>query len=217
MSTSTVHRPATARPAPHTTASTSRDRESIGVKLRDGSPADLRPMARGETFALEAVFAGMSPASRQSRYLVAMPLLPASYRRALSSVDGDLHVAWLGLVDGEPAAIARYVRLPPDHTAAEFAFEVVDRHHGRGLARLLLDAVTTVAAARGVRSMRATLAPGNWASRRLLATPERRLRVVDGLLELEAPLGPPSSPRLDPGRVVDLQNLYTGRALAEAH
>lgn len=189
----------------------------IEVLLRDGGAASLRPMAPGESDALDAVLAGMSAASRQSRYLVAMPVLPASYRRALSDVDGDRHVAWLSLIDDEVTGIARYVRLPPDHLAAEFAFEVVDRHHGRGLARLLLDAVTAVAAARGVQTLRATLLPDNRASRRLLAADDAHTRVADGLLEVEAPLHPPSASPLDLRRVVDLQNLYTQGDVALAH
>jgi RimJ/RimL family protein N-acetyltransferase len=160
----------------------------VRVRLRDGAYADLRPLGHGETGPLLAVFEGMSEASRTLRYLTGLPRLPRQMLTMLADVDGDRHAAWLASVDGEPVGIARYVRLPGSHTTAEVAFEVMDRHHGRGLATVLLDAITTVAAARGVRSIQATLATSNTASRRLLGRIGLRTRPVDGLLEAEGPL-----------------------------
>jgi GNAT superfamily N-acetyltransferase len=80
------------------------------------------------------------------------------------------------------------VRLPGCATTADVAFEVVDRQHGRGIGTVLLDAIATVAACRGVREVQATMAPSNTASRRLLAKVGARTRFVDGLLEASGPL-----------------------------
>jgi RimJ/RimL family protein N-acetyltransferase len=118
-----------------------------------GGHATLRPLQAGETAPLLSVFARMSPESRASRYLVGMPTLPPAVLTALADVDGCDHVAWLATVDGAPAGIARYVRIAPD--SAELAFEVVDAEHGRGLGTALLDCVTTLAAANGIRQVQA--------------------------------------------------------------
>jgi RimJ/RimL family protein N-acetyltransferase len=153
----------------------------VHVRLKDGGSALLRPLAGGELDVLEAVFAGLSAQSRQRRFLVPMPRLPGSHRRTLTDVDGDRHVAWVALVDGEPVGICRYVRTALD--VAELAFEVVDAHQGRGIGAALVDAVTTVARDNGIRWFEATVEPGNAASEALLARAGVRLFVSDGLLE----------------------------------
>ena len=109
------------------------------------------------------------------------PRLPGSHRRTLTDVDGDRHVAWVALVDGEPVGICRYVRTALD--VAELAFEVVDAHQGRGIGAALVDAVTTVARDNGIRWFEATVEPGNAASEALVARAGVRLFVSDGLLE----------------------------------
>lgn len=160
----------------------------VQVGLRDGATAALRPLERGEVEPLLAVFDGMSPQSRALRYLTGLARIPGQMLRMLTDVDGDRHVAWLASIAGEPVGVARSIRVPGAPTSAEIAFEVVDRHHGRGLGAVLLDTVTTVAAARGVRRIQASLAPSNAASRRLLARIGLDTSLVDGLLEAEGPL-----------------------------
>jgi RimJ/RimL family protein N-acetyltransferase len=161
---------------------------SVQAGLRDGGAVVLRPQRPGETDVLLAVLDGMSEESRALRYLTGLPRMPRRMLDMLCDVDGDRHVAWVASVDDEPVGIARYVRLPGDPTSAELAFEVVDAHHGRGLATVLLDTITTVASTRGVRRVQGTLAPSNTASRRLLARIGLETRPVDGLLEAEGPL-----------------------------
>lgn len=161
-------------------------RDHIHVPLSRGGAAALRPLRAGETEPLLAVFEGLSAASRASRYLVGVPRLPSVMLKALVAVDGHDHVAWLATVAGEPAGIARYVRVAPD--TVEVAFEVADDHQGLGLGTALLDVATTVAAAHGVRRVRATVLPTNAPSLRLLARLGIPLTLVDGLLEGEGPL-----------------------------
>ena len=169
-------------------------RDHVVARLAHGGLATLRPLRPGETESLLNVFESLSPASRASRYLTGMVRLPATMLTALAAVDGHDHVAWLAAVDGWPAGIARYVRVGAD--TAEIAFEVADAHQGRGLGTLLLDTVTTAAAARGVRRLRATVLPANEPSLRLLARLGIPLTLTDGLLEGEGPLR-----LLDPARV----------------
>jgi RimJ/RimL family protein N-acetyltransferase len=154
--------------------------------------AHLRPLRRGEKEPLLAVFDGLSQVSRAHRYLTGMAHLPAAMLAQLVDIDGCAHVAWVATVDGEPAGIGRYVRIDPG--TVEVAFEVADAHQGRGLGTVLLDAVTTVAAANGVRRVRATVLPKNDASRRLVAhagvTLTRNYGVLDGEADLRL-LDPP--------------------------
>ena len=171
-----------------------RSPDHVEAALSRGGAAQLRPLHAGETEPLLAVFESLSPASRMDRYLVGVPRLPSAMLNALVAVDGHDHVAWLATVAGRPAGIARSIRVATD--TAEVAFEVADAHQGRGLGTVLLDTVTTVAAAHGVRRVRATVLPTNAPSLRLLAQLGIPLTLRDGLLEGEGPLR-----LLDPARV----------------
>jgi len=176
--------------------------DHVPALLRGGGTALLRPLLAGETGPLLDVFEQMSPGSRLSRYLVGMPRLSRAMTTALADVDGCRHVAWLATVDDRPAGIARFVRTAS--ATAEIAFEVADRHHGRGLGTALLDVVTTVAAARGVRHVEATALPDNDASVHLL----RRLGLgwvaAGGLLEGSGTLRLLDPARVDRGAVLAL-------------
>lgn len=209
----------TAGPANTTVIGSSPASASAGVpvRLRDGGVARLRPLEPGETDAILAVFDQMSDDSRALRYLTGLARLPQQMLRMLADVDGHRHGAWVASVDGEPAGVARFVRLPGAPGCAELAFEVVDRHHGRGLATALLDAITTVAATRGVRSVSASLAPSNAASRRLLARIGLETHLVDGLLEAQGPLRLLDPPVVDRTAIVRLAcDGGAGRAGASA-
>src|SRR5690348_14684792 len=130
--------------------------------------AELRPLRRGESAPLLAVFDELSLSSRADRYLAGMARLPARMLAALVDLDGCARVAWMARANGRPAGIGRYVRTGP--ATVEVAFEVADAYQGRGLGSALLDTITTVAAANGVRRVRATVLPTNDPARRLMAT-----------------------------------------------
>jgi RimJ/RimL family protein N-acetyltransferase len=174
----------------------------VRVRLRDGGSVLLRPLVDGEVTVLETVFEGLSSRSRHQRFLVPMPRLPGGHRRVLAEVDGRRHVAWVALVDGVPVGICRYVVTAPD--AAELAFEVVDAHQGRGIGSVLVDAVTTVAHARGIRWLEATVEPGNLASEAVLARVGVGLVLADGLLEGHGELRPAASSRVNRRAVLAL-------------
>ncbi len=176
--------------------------DHVPVVLRDGGTALLRPLRSGETEPLLDVFEQLSPGSRASRYLVGMPRLPRAMVDALTAVDGCRHLAWLATVEGRAAGISRVVST--GNGSAEVAFEVADRHHGRGLGTVLLDAVTTVAAARGVRHLEATALPGNDASVHLLRRLGLGFVATGGLLEGSGTLRLLDPARVDRGAVLAL-------------
>ena len=165
----------------------------LTVPLRHGD-ARLRPLLAGEVELQRRVFDGLSPSSRTNRFLTSVDRLTGSMWRALDAVDGHDHVAWLATVDGRPAGIGRYVRVAP--CEAEVAFEVADDHQGLGLGTALLDVITTVAAARRIRRLQATVLGSNQRSQRLLSQVGLVLRPSDGLLEADSPYH-----LLDPARV----------------
>lgn len=164
--------------------------------------ASLRPLRSGELAALDAVFDALSPASRHDRYLIDLDELTASMRLALTTIDGHDHIAWLGEIDGQPAAIGRLIRVAPG--AAEIAFEVVDAYQGRGLGTALLDTLMTVASVSGIDRIQATVLPSNGRSLRLLGGIGMTFRIEDGLLEGTTPVRLLATPVVDRAAVVRL-------------
>jgi GNAT superfamily N-acetyltransferase len=183
------------------------DRATVPAAIRGGT-AHLRPLRAGEAGPLQAVFEASSAASREARYLAPVVRLPGAMVTALTAVDGCHHVAWLATVDGRPAGLARYVRVAgaPGRAiaAAELAFEVVDAHQGRGLGAVLLDAITTVALARGVRRVQASVAAGNTRSRALLERVGLQLGGRGPVLEGEGTLTLMDPPRVERHAVLRL-------------
>ncbi|MGZ4427444.1 MAG: N-acetyltransferase family protein [Nocardioidaceae bacterium] len=186
---------------------------SVRFRPAGGGIGTLRPLCPGETAALEAVFAGLSPASRAARYLTGMARLPASMAAVLADVDGWEHVAWLAEVDGRPAGIARYVRCGPASAAAELAVEVVDAHQGRGVGAVLVDAVTTHAAHAGVRRLHATLRADNGRARRLVQRLGACLTVDGDVIEARGPLRLLDPPVVDRDAVRAAADRYAGGPL----
>lgn len=174
--------------------------------------AHLRPLRHGEKEPLLAVFDGLSQISRAHRYLTGMARLPGAMLAQLVDIDGCNHVVWMATVADQAVGIGRYVRT--DAGTVEVAFEVTDTHQGRGLGTVLLDTLTTVAAANGVRRVRATVLPKNDASRRLMAHAGVALTPNYGVLDGEADLRLLDPPRVDRSAVLALTRQHhraTGR------
>lgn len=148
----------------------------------------LRPLRRDDGPAIDAVFAGLSPQSRYLRFHTPMPVLSAAGRRALLDVDGRTHaalVAEVPTVDGwAPAGVARLIALTP--TRAELAVSVVDEYQGRGIGRLLLDALGALALDLGYGELFGDVLRENVRIVRLLRSvfPGARLAWNDGVLRI---------------------------------
>ena len=182
-------------------SSTRQSRGQVVTPLHRGW-ARLRPLHRGETVPLLDVFDGLSVSSRADRYLTGMASLPSRMLHALADVDGCARVGWLAVVADQPVAIGRYAHTAP--ATAELAFEVADAYQGRGLGTALLDTITTVAAANGVRRVCATVLPTNEPARRLMAMAGIPLALDDRVLEGEADLRLLDPPRVDRDAVLSL-------------
>lgn len=143
--------------------------------------------------ALDEVFAGMSEQSRYQRFLVPMPRLSASTRRALLNLS-DRHVAFVAETVSEhtPVGIARYVITGADEV--ELAIGVVDAWHRQGVGRVLLEHVVHAVAAAGIHHVVAAVASDNRAVIGLArgSVPHVHVGVCDQMmcLSFDLPAGP---------------------------
>ena len=150
---------------------------------RDGTVLHLRPLRRDERELVARFFAGLSAESRRRRFLSPMPRLPEAMLRRLVDVDGRSHVAMVATVDGDCASIARYVMLADEPGAAEVAVTVRDRYQGRGIGRLLVDALRPSAVRAGLTTLVYLVEPTNRPALWLLRSLDVELAFRDGLVQ----------------------------------
>jgi RimJ/RimL family protein N-acetyltransferase len=141
--------------------------------LTDGREVRIRPIRPDDNERLRASHARLSPESRYRRFLAAKPQLSSADARYLVEIDGSDHVALVATLPDEPGepivAVARYVRLPDDPAAAEFAIVVGDDYQRQGLAGELMARLADAAARRGIRRFRATMLADNLAIQRVVS------------------------------------------------
>jgi GNAT superfamily N-acetyltransferase len=152
------------------------------LTLRDGSRVVVRPAVPDDRVLLVEAFERLSPESRYRRFFAPLQALPGPLLDYLTSVDYVDHFAWAALSgepgpEGRPAGVgvSRYVRLP-DPEAAEMAVTVVDDWQGRGLGRILLDALVLEALETGISRFEGDVLVGNHPMRELLRRTGARFR-----------------------------------------
>jgi GNAT superfamily N-acetyltransferase len=149
---------------------------------RDGTTVHLRLLRRDERELVARFFAGLSEESRRRRFLQPMPRLPEAMLRRLVEVDGHHHVAVVAEVDGRCVGIARYLALADEPGAAEVAVTVTDRYQGRGIGRLLVQALRPLAVHADLTSLVYLADPTNRPALRLLRSLGVELAFRDGLV-----------------------------------
>jgi len=122
---------------------------TVELSLRDGTTVALRPQRPDDRELVAAFFNGLSDRSRFLRFLSPIHQLSPPLLDRLCAVDGEGHFAWMAMQEGCVAGLARWVRTRPP-AVAEIALTVRDDLQGRGLGRLLLQALALVAPTRGV-------------------------------------------------------------------
>ena len=156
------------------------DRPLILVTLRDGSVAELGPLAPQDRELLLEGLSQMSEESRFARFGSGRSSLSASELDYLTDVDQVSHVAWGATVDGSPAGAGRYI--VGDDAEAEIAIAVVDRYQGIGLGRALFDALVASARAGTVEAFRFSIEPWNRVVIRLVEGFDVRFDEAEGML-----------------------------------
>ncbi len=138
---------------------------------KPGLPVWVRPIRPTDAPALQAGFEELSDMSRYHRFHSGMKRLPEGLLRYLTQVDGVDHVALVAFDadDDRGVGVARYVRNKQEPATAELAVTVLDRVHGRGVARRLLAVLAAAAQVRGIDTFTANVIAGNSRARRLLA------------------------------------------------
>jgi ribosomal protein S18 acetylase RimI-like enzyme len=149
------------------------------VKPRHGPEIIVRPLRRGDTETVEAVFERLGEASRRARFNGVKPRLGEKELRWLAAVDA-MHHALVAYVDGDPdpVAIARLVRFGD---SGEIAFEVADTYQGLGIGSALTQELVADARAAGVVEVTALVRSDNPAAFAVLRRALGRLELrVDG-------------------------------------
>ena len=152
----------------------------IPIPLRDGSTAELRPIAPQDRPLIVEGLSQMSEKSRFARFGSGMSRLSDSELRYLTEVDQVSHVAWGAIIDGEPAGIGRYIL--EGGAEAEIAVTVVDRFQRRGLGLALFEALVASARASGLETLRFSIEPWNRTVIRMLPGVEIGFDEAEGML-----------------------------------
>ncbi len=155
---------------------------TLSITLRDGSIAELRPILPDDRLLLVEGLSQMTVESRFARFGTGVARLTDSELDYLTVVDQVNHVAWGGTIDGSPAGVGRYIRLP-DQSCAEVAVTIVDEYQGRGLGRLLFDAVVASARENRIPEICFAVQPFNEAVRVIMSNADIELDDIDGLVE----------------------------------
>ncbi len=130
------------------------------VVLRDGHTVHVRPILASDAEELGRFHERQSPESVYFRFLSPRPRLRARELRYFTEIDHHDRVAFVGLLDDQIIAVARYERYKGTDTA-EVAFFVDDHHNGRGLATVMLEYLAAAGRFRGLRRFTASTLPNN--------------------------------------------------------
>lgn len=116
----------------------------------EGEELEFIPLGARHRQVLADGFSRLSERSRFLRFMAPVSDLSASELSYLTELDLVDRFAWGLLVEGVPAAVGRYVKTVASE--AEVAVTVADEYQGRGLGRLLVEALAVVAADMGVET-----------------------------------------------------------------
>jgi acyl-CoA synthetase (NDP forming)/GNAT superfamily N-acetyltransferase len=163
------------------------------VVLSDGGTAHLRPITPADADALQRFHMAQSPESIYLRFFAPYPRLSDTDLHRFTNVDHVDRVALIATIGDDIIAVGRYDRIGARQDGtAEVAFNVSDRHQGRGLGSVLLEHLAAAARENGVHRFVAEVLPQN---RRMLgvfrdAGYEVRHAFEDGVVSLSFDIDP---------------------------
>lgn len=160
------------------------------VVLRDGSTAQLRPIAPHDGEGLTAFYSRVSEQSKYFRFFAPYPVLSERDVERFTHVDHVRRVAFVMTRADDIIAVGRYDAV--DDNEAEVAFLVQDDYQGRGLGQLLLEHLAEAGRERGIERFVAEILPEN--TRMIQVFREQGYAVADdledGVLRMEFPIDP---------------------------
>lgn len=130
------------------------------VVLADGGPVHVRPVRPSDAAQYDAFHQRQSPDSLYYRFFSARPKFTQRDLERLVTVDMVDRATLVALEGDTMIAVASYDRWPGRHDA-DVAFLVDDRHHGRGLATMLLEHLAAVARSNGIERFTAEVLANN--------------------------------------------------------
>ena len=162
------------------------------VHLRGGDDVEIRPIRSADRRRLQLAYSHLSPETQYRRFLTIKPSLSEADTEYLVEVDGYDHHAIVATPVDNPEwilGVARFVRLPEDPGAAEFAVVVGDPWQGQGLGAELLERLADAAVERDVQRFTALVLAENGPAHALIRrlsgrfapACERHLGIVDEL------------------------------------
>jgi GNAT superfamily N-acetyltransferase len=142
-------------------------------RLPDGASILIRPIRADDKRMLEDGLRHLSDESVHRRFLTLKRSFSRAELRYLTEVNGRDHVALVAEYPGDAVrrliAVARFVRLAEDPTAAEAAIVVADDWHRRGVGSLLAEDLAEEARRAGIQRFTATMSSDNVPAQRLMA------------------------------------------------
>jgi GNAT superfamily N-acetyltransferase len=173
------------------------DRQAL---LRDGTPVRVRAARADDDRRVVTAFGKLEPGSVYTRFFSFKDRLTPADLERLHVVDGRIGAAIVVTLAADEDTLiagASYTVHPgPDGLAsAEMAFTTEEDYQGKGLARLLLDALAGIARAHGIARLDAEVLAENRAMLKVFersGLPMRRSR-EDGVVHVELDLRPTSA------------------------
>ncbi|MBA3069484.1 MAG: GNAT family N-acetyltransferase [Hyphomonas sp.] len=142
----------------------------ISTHLGTGEAVYLRPIGRQDRAREVEIISRLSAHSRYLRFFTGAATVPDRVIDQLVNTDGYHHIAWGALELNAPGAplmgVVHAIRRN-ETCEADLALAVLDAHHAKGLARLLMAAVVHQALAAGITRLSAETLHENGPARRL--------------------------------------------------
>jgi GNAT superfamily N-acetyltransferase len=168
--------------------------ESQAARLPSGTELEIRPIEPGDKPELVAAVEESSDLAVYRRFLNPHGRLTAAELYYLTEVDHRDHEALLAIDpdSGRSVGVARYIRDHEQPASAEVAVAVLERWHGRGVGKALLQRLAEPAREEGITKFTALMLADNWPMRRLLANlgSAQRLGSEAGAVEFVVELQP---------------------------
>lgn len=161
----------------------------------DGEELELIPLGARHRQVLADGFSRLSERSRFLRFMAPVSDLSASELSYLTELDLVDRFAWGLLVEGLPAAVGRYVKTAA--TEAEVGITVADEYQGRGLGRLLVEALAVVAADVGLETFEFEVLAENGAMLSILERLGAATVTATGVVHARLAVGAVPSPPVD--------------------